>query len=147
MKIKYECEVCGLQSDNKEEIEKHEAQGRPNTKFSPKEKVEFLRRGLNEEMIWAKGIILRIDFMKNHLYTYTVVTDNEEKLIPKETVDVVAWEHAIYQSTATQIMILEKDIRPRGSENSDSFLFILSTPEGLKNLKNGGFSLSIDKIY
>ncbi|MCX6764355.1 MAG: hypothetical protein NTU58_01470 [Candidatus Nealsonbacteria bacterium] len=118
MKIKYECEVCGLQSDNKEEIEKHEAQGRPATKFSPKEKVEFLRRGLNEEMIWAKGIILRIDFMKNHLYTYTVVTDHEEKLISHDMnlyrmfPEQRGYEE--HQSTAAQIMVFEENIRPRG---------------------------------
>ena len=122
--------MCGLQSDNKEEIEKHEAQGRPITKFSLGEKVEFFRRGLRGEMIWAKGIIIRIDFLRNHLYTYTVETDNEEKLISH---DMELYRHfpeqreyEIYQSTAAQIMVLEENIRPRGSENSDSFLFILS---------------------
>lgn len=75
----YTCEVCGFCSDDKEEVQRCEAQGRTN-KFSQGEEVEFRYRyrprPFDSEEIeeqWVKAKIERVSFSeKTHKVRYAI---------------------------------------------------------------------------
>lgn len=58
MKITYECEFCGFCSQNKDEVQRCEAQG-VKTKFSVGEEVEYFHKGTNQ---WVKATIIAVHF-------------------------------------------------------------------------------------
>lgn len=67
MKIIYECEICGFRSQNKEEVQRCEAQGAKN-KFSVGEEVEY-RHIKQWERVKVQSVLF---FEKTHRIKYVV---------------------------------------------------------------------------
>ena len=61
MKITYECQFCGFRSQNKEEVERCEAQG-VKSKFSVDEEVEYLSKFDKGKEQWVRATIVAVHF-------------------------------------------------------------------------------------
>lgn len=110
MKITYECEFCGFHSQNKEEVEKCEAQG-VKSKFSVDEEVEYALD--NEKKQWGKVVVSAILFKErtHEIHCYVIKPKNE----------IVATFPEIQKALVVDSrQVNEEELRPSKQEQIDN---------------------------
>ena len=78
MKYIFECEICGFQSENENEVSRCERQGKPQNKFKPRQIVEY--RCCTHRK-WIKVEIKSVEVEKiTHKLLYILKDKDEGKL-------------------------------------------------------------------
>jgi len=108
MKTTYKCEICGLSSQNKDEVQRCEAQG-VKSKFSVGEEVEYILD--NEKKQWGRAKVSAILFKErtHEIHCYVIKPK-------REIAFTIPWPTAFSPTHHTFVVwarqVNEKELRP-----------------------------------
>lgn len=112
MKTTYKCEICGFSSQNKDEVQRCEAQGVKN-KFSVGEEVEWLNEFNKEKKQWVRATIVAVHFEER---THKIKCYN---IKPEREIPVTAHKHGPNLAFAGG-SVNEEELRPFKQEQIDN---------------------------